>query len=409
MTELHMGLIGFGIIAVVGVLAYNKWQEARQRKQMENLLKASHPDVLFEDNASGMAAPTDEEAEPGGRDGDEAVPPATEVPPAVSKAATDDTRLEPVLRFEPALDAPVPPEPPEPPEPASTPEPPKLTSPVESVAVDLRFLSPLLDFIAAIDTVEPVPAQRLIDAPKATLTHVKKPVRWIGYDGESGEWRPISAQEGGEYRHIRVGLQLVDRQGPAGEDELAIFAGAMQELADQSSGIADIPSPQSAFEAATALDRFCTGVDVQIAINVISQGQAFAGTQLRALAEAAGMIIDEHGRFVRRDDDGNELYTLQNQDAPAFSPEAMRSLSTHGLTFLLDVPRVAHGERVFRQMADLALRFAEVLRGNLVDDNRCPLSETSLEPIAQQIGQYQAMLAAQRLPAGSPLARRLFS
>ena len=41
-------------------------------------------------------------------------------------------------------------------------------------------------------------------------------------------------------------------------------------------------------------------------------------------------------------------------------------MSTHGLTFLLDVPRVAHGERVFNQMHDLARRFADVLRGVLV-------------------------------------------
>ena len=32
MTELQMGLIGLGALAVVGVVAYNKWQEHRQRK-----------------------------------------------------------------------------------------------------------------------------------------------------------------------------------------------------------------------------------------------------------------------------------------------------------------------------------------------------------------------------------------
>jgi hypothetical protein len=389
MTELHMGLIGLGVIAVVGVLAYDKWQEARQRKQAGNLLEASHPDVLFEDGAASA------EAGSGGRAGNGAgsvsLSPAGEASPIATEA-----RVEPVLSFELVPDVPAPSEPPKPPEP---PEP-------EKIAADLHFLSPLLDFIATIDTVEPVPAQR-INAP--LLAHVRKPVRWIGYDKESGEWQAISPQQGGEYRHVRAGLQLVDRRGPAGEDELAIFAKAVQDLAEQLSGIAGVPSPQGAFQAAVELDRFCASVDIQIAINVVSQGQAFVGTQLRALAEAAGMAIDEYGRFVRRDDDGNELYSLRNQDAAGFSSETMRTLSTHGLTFLIDVPRVAHGERVFRQMADLALRFADVLRGSLVDDNRCPLSEAALEPISRQIGQYQATLAAHQLPAGSPLARRLFS
>ena len=35
------------------------------------------------------------------------------------------------------------------------------------------------------------------------------------------------------YRRIRVGLQLVDRQGPVSDGELSIFAVAMQDLADQ--------------------------------------------------------------------------------------------------------------------------------------------------------------------------------
>jgi FtsZ-interacting cell division protein ZipA len=387
MTELHMGLIGLGVITVVGVLAYNKWQEARQRKQAENLLKASHPDVLFEEEASGTAVSADGKIDPVDRSEDAA---------AFASPITDDTRVEPVLSSELAREEPEALNPPEP-------------SESEKVAADLCFLSPLLDFIVAIDTVEPVPAQRLINAPKEALTHVRKLVRWIGYDGEPGEWRPIFAQQGGEYRHIRVGLQLVDRRGPVSGDELAIFVKAVQELADQVSGIAEVPSLQGALDAAADLDRFCAGVDVQIAINVVSQGQAFAGTQLRALAEAAGMVIDERRRFVRHDDDGNELYTLRNQDAAGFSAETMRTLSTHSLTFLLDVPRVAHGERVFRQMTDLALRFAEVLHGSLVDDHRCPLSEAALEPISRQIGQYQTMLAARKLPAGSPLARRLFS
>ena len=60
-------------------------------------------------------------------------------------------------------------------------------------------------------------------------------------------------------------------------------------------------------------------------------------------------------------------------------------------------------------LVDLARRFADVLRGSLVDDNRRPLSEGALEPIRRQVGEYQSMMAAQNLPAGGPLTRRLFS
>jgi FtsZ-interacting cell division protein ZipA len=121
------------------------------------------------------------------------------------------------------------------------------------------------------------------------------------------------------------------------------------------------------------------------------------------------MVIDGEGRFARVDDDGSVLYVLVNQQTESFSQESMRTLSTNGITFLLDVPRVANGDRVLTQMVELARRFAESLRGALVDDNRRPLIDSSIEPIRRQVAQFQAAMAARHLPAGGHLAQRLFS
>ena len=78
--------------------------------------------------------------------------------------------------------------------------------------------------------------------------------------------------------------------------------------------------------------------------------------------------------------------------------------------FLLDVPRVDHGERVFMQMSEIAKRFADTLQGALVDDNRQPLSDSQLDHIRREfIGKPQATMASFGLPAGSPQALRLFS
>ena len=49
MTELQMGLIGLGATAVVGVFAYNKWQEYRHRKLAEKVLDVHHADVLLDE------------------------------------------------------------------------------------------------------------------------------------------------------------------------------------------------------------------------------------------------------------------------------------------------------------------------------------------------------------------------
>ena len=288
------------------------------------------------------------------------------------------------------------------------------------VSEPMHLLSPAIDYIATLETAVGVPAADWLAAQQATLSRADKPVHWAGFDEENGEWVMLGAdvaRGGGEprlFRHVRAGLQLADRRGALSENDLLIFATAMDALARewQAQGrqvMLDLPDPRPVPAAAADLDAFCAGVDIQISLNVIALNEAFPGTQVRALAESAGMFLDGHGRFVRVTDDGSVLYMLLNHDPAGFSAENMRATSVQGLTFLFDVPTVARGERVFGQLADLARRFADVLKGALVDDNRRPLSEASLAPISQQIAQFQASMAQRNLPAGGRMARRLFS
>jgi len=442
MNELQYGMIGFAAMAIVGVLAYNKWQEHKHRKLAEQVLKARHDDVLLEPGAAGaMSGGAGEERGEGlspsfpppviaasGEDGAESVDRfGSDARAPASPDASDDVpaaagRIEPVFTLDPRLDAApsdeiVRPHPPEDEavadaaaaaaaSPGEAPEAPAMAS---ASPVPASLLSPAVDFIAAFETVEPAPAYQILEAQQSALARVRKPIHWIGYNERTREWEPVIDDGASEYRRLRVALQLVDRQGPASDGDLSVFTRAMQDLSDELMAVADLPSRQPAQAAAIELDRFCAGVDIQIGINVVAQGQSFAGTKLRALAEAAGMALDEAGRFVRRDDEGNVLYVLLNQEAPGFSPETMKTMQTHGITFLLDVPRVAHGDRVFNQMVDLARRFADALHGELVDDNRRPLSEGALEPIRRQVAQFQAAMAARQIPAGGPLALRLFA
>ena len=287
------------------------------------------------------------------------------------------------------------------------------------VGEPMHLLSPAIDYIATLETAEGIPAADWLAAQQATLSRADKPVHWAGFDEENGEWVMLGADvvRGGEprlFRHVRAGLQLADRRGALSENDLLIFATAMDALARewQAQGrpvMLDLPDPRPVPAAAADLDAFCAGVDIQISLNVVAVNEAFPGTQVRALAESAGMFLDGRGRFVRVTDDGSVLYMLLNHDPAGFSAENMRATSVQGLTFLFDVPTVARGERVFGQLADLARRFADVLKGALVDDNRRPLSEASLAPISQQIAQFQASMAQRNLPAGGRMARSLFS
>lgn len=393
MTDLQMGLIGLGGAAVFGVLAYNKWQEHKHRKLAEQLLNGRQADVLLDD-ATASNAPGELAGKASGAiAGAPSQPTATDVPPTPSS----QDRVEPLLRNETAADQALAAE-----SDADRPE-------SRAVSAPLCHLSPMIDYIAAVEVSEPLSPEQVREARSGTLARLGKPVNWIGYNESAHAWEPIVEDSDRTYQHIRVGLQLVDRQGPVRDGDLSIFQVAMQELATGLMGLVELPAREPALKAAAQLDEFCAGVDIQIGVNVISQGQVFPGTKLRALAESAGMVIDAEGRFARCDDDGSLLYVLLNQETQGFSAESMRTMSTHGVTFLLDIPRVAGGDRVLTQMIEVARRFADALHGALVDDNRRPLPDNAIEPIRRQVVQYQASMATRQLPAGGALAQRLFS
>ncbi len=462
MNDLQLGLIGLGAAAVAAVFAYNKWQEHRHRKLAEKVLARDHEDVLLgrdaqREHAAAGEAIEDLEREP------VVMPDAA---PSVSRRARErqepsmsdhDRRAAPVIREEPVLHAEavvpeieprtaaaaqdsVPPweAQPEPSEPlisavqaAGSAAAPFAASPGNETQADLPrerpaprassalvaatdeegvpawIVSPAIDYVARFEFVEPVFGHELLQSQADLLARVVKPVGWAGWSDAAGQWERVVAD--GEYRRVRVGLLLADRNGPVGEADLLTFSRAMQALAESALSVTELPPREPALEAAIALDQFCANVDIQIGLNVITRGTVFPGTKIRALAEAAGLTLDADGRFVRRDDDGNVLFTLANQESAGFHAESMKSMSTHGLQLTLDVARVSHGDRVFAQMLELGRRMADVLGGVLVDDNRRPLSEAMLEPFRRQIAQYQSQLAARGFPAGGPLALRLFA
>lgn len=421
MTELQMGLIGLGATAVVGVFGYNKWQEFRQRKLAEAVMKPHHEDVLLGDGPkTAQQAPVAERNEPeirvdAGPSVEERVEPVfvdlhPTMPSDDMQPASAEVEIPEIPEMPAVVDIPPPAVEPMPVEPlpvaqAFAEEMPE----VVAGEVPAELLDPRLEFIVAMELVEPVSAVQILHSQRSVLHRLNKPVHWVGFNERAREWQRLAPDSELNLRRLRVGLQLVNRLGPVTEGDITIFTNAMQALADELMAVADMPSSR-VLDQAEEIDRFCAAVDLEIGLNLVSRASAFSGTKIRALAEAAGMALGIDGLFTRYDDNGRAQFSLQNYESTPFSADALRTVTTHGLTFLLDVPRVDHGERVFMQMSEIAKRFADTLQGALVDDNRQPLSESQLDHIRREfIGKPQATMASFGLPAGSPQALRLFS
>ncbi len=369
MSDLQLGLLAIGLAVVVGVVAYNKWQEAKLRRRAEATFGARHGDALLRGSAA--------QGEGGSR-------PA---PAGAGPVPADHAMEHTIAEDRPAL---------------APSEPPAAALPAIALDPEVDYLVELRCARAAVGTELAAHAQAIVD--EALI----KPVHWEGYDDARAAWRPVGADA--QYARLRVGLQLANRAGPVTEDDLLAFCGAVQEVALALAAAPDYPDTDAALAQAEALDRFCAEVDLQIGLSVIgSESHTFSGSKIRALAESAGLAIGRDGRFHRYSEDGTELFSLVNLEPMPFHPETIKTLQTRGVTALFDVPRVPASAAAFRRFVDFAHQLEQALGGVLVDDDRKPIGQAALEAIGQQLERIHATMQARGIPAGGPLALRLFA
>lgn len=387
MSDLQISLVVIGGAVVVGVALFNWVQQRRFRRSAEEAFERKHEDVLLE---------PDESIEEGGR-----------IEPQLGKEALQEFQTETSVGVaEQGIDVD---------EAAEFPQAaaPKVVIPIlaEQKAVEAGGAG-------GIDYIVNIQSDALIVPSGLTAILMRKfdfgkPVHWLGQRDSGASWEEITVEtnEGrGGYTRLKGCLQMVDRSGPVSEVNLSKFSDMVKNFATDMNAVADLPDIRHAHVQAVALDQFCAEVDVMVSINIISKdGGAFTGTKIRALAEASGLKLETGGAFSYRDESGVVLFSLNNFDSAPFLPDNMRTLTTHGVTFLLDVPRVKNGERVFDQMMHLAGIFSTTLGGMLVDDNRISLTDSGIVKIKQHLGSMQDMMRARNILAGGEISLRLFA
>lgn len=362
MSDLQISLLAIGVCVVAGVYAFNIWQERQFRRRSEQAFEREHDDVLM--------------------------------PKPAPASAPDDTPV--VARIEPTLETPPPAEPVV-----------RLPAAKARAAV---MIDPVIDYVVEVELAAPVASARVHDELIALAVAWNKPVLVAGYDAATGVWQPAGRDSGAEHAQLRFALQMSNRAGCIEQDQLSAFSHTVHKWAAGRSGRIKCIEIDLAHAMAVQLDRFCADVDIAIGINVVSRdGTPFSGTKIRALAESCGLKLEGDGVFYLRSDTGHTLYTLDNHEPMPFMPEQMKTLSTSGVTFLLDVPRVADALREFERMLDCARSFASTLGGTLVDDNRNTLADDGIDKIRRQLTGILATMEAGQIAAGGARALRLFS
>lgn len=369
MSDLQIALVLVGALVVAGVYAFNVWQQRRIRRQSEQAFGNQHDDVLLRSGGHAEAGERSAEARLESR-----------VEPRVGRLPDDDGEPGPV----PAPRA------------ASAAD----RLPADDLGVDFVIeLAP--GGAVGADALAPLLSRR---------AEFGKPVRLTGLVAERGEWDDVVPGAAAQYRRLRAALQLCDRAGPVSEVMLSGFRDTVLALARGLAAGVEMGDMDEAVARAATLDQFCAEVDVMIGVNLVARDdRPFPGSKVRVLAESNGLRLAPDGRFVLYDEAGRELFSASDFDGRALRADTLAQTQLKGVTFLLDLPRVANGEAAFDQMMHLARTFAVTLGAALVDDNRVALTEAGLARIREQIRRLQEGMRSHGIAPGSPAALRLFS
>jgi hypothetical protein len=361
MTDLQTSLIAIGGAIVAGVISYNKWQEYKARKSMERAFSASPDDVLMR---SGRAA---------NEGGNERREPGFDLPRDSDSGTGVGSSYEDF---------------------AGTPGHASDLGSFKELPID-----PLLDCSVALGLESPVRGEKILPVLQ-TLRHVgSKPVHFIGESADGG-WESIG--HGGIYTALRAGVQLANRGGALNELEYSEFVMRLRQVADELGAEPDIPDMIGVMSAARDLHQLVAEYDIQLSVNLQSNGAPWGITTLLTALERLGFDLRPDGRLVMPDGENGSLFSLSTN-------VTLAAETTPRLTLLLNMPCVIPERGGLGAMLACAKSLAARLDGTVVDDANQALSDAALGEIATQVDAFYDDMEAADIPAGSSRAMRLFN
>lgn len=452
--DLQTALVVAGIVLLLLVVAYNQWQIRKSRRpralQPEDDLPPMREPVVGEEIKPEVSAklhepprpetiqrkepklsvpPLDDDAQAaqaasplmaGSADADELL--AEEVADGVARSApsvrtpgahpaphagqdtpADAGEAPKTARAEPSATAAAP---------AAAPQPEPVAEPIVADGQPRpAVIDPLIDCIVPLHLERKASGDRILPLTGRLRRAGTKQVHIEGLYEPANAWEPVTA--GHQYEDLQVAVQLANRGGPLNALEFSEFVNAVEALAESLDASAELPDMSETVANARELDGFAAACDVQLGVNVVSDGAPWSAAYVQNVATQDGLVLSRDGtRFTRYQagPDGIQraLFTLQFGDTN-FLRDDLTVKAGSQITLLLDVPQASQAVKPLKTMCEYGDSLAQRMGARLVDDNHRPLTETSFVAIFQQLQALYDKLEARGMPAGSPVALRLFS
>jgi cell division protein ZipA len=174
------------------------------------------------------------------------------------------------------------------------------------------------------------------------------------------------------------------------EDLRSEFQGVSQQLREET-----ITKRRQEFASKTTVakalrDEVSPAKDMLVVINVAARAPGkFTGPMIMRMMEELEL---EHGEmgiyhyYVQRFDKKSSVYCIANTVKPGtFDMQTIESLATPGLSMILQLPGPEEGLKALNIMLEHAQRVATYLNGDLLDQNRNPLTPQYISALKEQV------------------------
>lgn len=347
MSELQIGLLVLGALALVALLAYNRW-------------------------ADRAHAPRQADGHGGEGHGGDA-PSFTE--PAFDDSGFTSLNLSVATPRRPAID--------------------DLIDAVAAVNLDPGVLA--------------VSGEAAVAAFPGSWRVGSKPFLIEGLHADTQVWETPHA--GARYMAFQTAVQLANRAGALNDIEYSEFTVKTQAFADAVGATPEFREMRDEVARARELDQFASAHDAQLGLNLRARHAAWSPGYVSQVAAQFGFVAGQlPGRMVLpAPTDGLPPLLSLTFDSQAALAEDPAQSAIYELVLHLDVPHVDRAEQPFERMCQSAQGMAQAMDGVITDDNGRALPYQSLDSISAELQHLYDKLEQRELAPGSALARRLFS
>lgn len=267
----------------------------------------------------------------------------------------------------------------------------------------------LIDAVVPLRLESPVSGEFVLAHAPSTRRAGSKPFLLEGLNTESGEWEPVLLGE--RYGELQAGVQLANRSGALNEIEYSEFAQKLQEFAENTGAMVELPDMLEVAARAKELDAFATQHDAQLTVTLRANGVAWSPGYLQQIAARHGFAPGPvSGRLVQPAAEAHAPPVLVLAfDARAALSDQPELAAVRAATLSLDVPQTAEAAEPFAAWQLAARALADDMDATLVDDQGNTVTLHAFAAIGLELTQMYRALDARDLAAGSASARRLFS